>query len=125
MSYITEMFPTEWTTDVLILRDDGRNKYGSNKSEVPHHKERSCLVGPATTKDLQDFIDAPREYVTLSGAPNMDIKPTDRIMVPRGHGMTGIYRVNGRVAFWPLGTSVPLSWVRDLTDDDQEVFDAH
>ena len=111
---ITGKFRRHWKCAVRVLRDGGQDKYGNNLPEVKH-VVADCLVAPSSTKDLQDFSERPRTGATLYGPVAMDVRPSDRVVVPAPHPMAAVYKVGGDPGFWPMGTTVPLDRVRDLT----------
>lgn len=97
-------YPPEWRCDVTVVRG-GRDEDG-NPIPPSRHVVTDCVIGPRATKDPIDRSDVPDTGVTLYGPPRMDVRSTDRIEVPDGHFMPGVYEVDGTPGFWPLGTEV-------------------
>lgn len=118
---ITQMFPPEWQCEAIVLRDGGRDDRGNNLPETTHTVPH-CLVGQSITDNIIDRADDPEGQNSLYAPVGADFIATDRVIVPPGHFMQGLYRVDGQPGSWPLGTVVKLAYVRKLTTKEVETY---
>lgn len=105
---IVNAFPAEWRTDVIVHRG-GRDPMGNPLPDQQTPLE-DCLVGPRPTADPLDRSDVVDAKIVLYRDPDpaFTFRSTDRIEVPAGHRMAGLWAVDGRPGEWPLGAEVGL-----------------
>ncbi|GAP53711.1 hypothetical protein AHiyo6_02760 [Arthrobacter sp. Hiyo6] len=104
---LVKRFPKSWRTDVVVLRGGGRDAKGNPLPglEIP---VRDCLVGSRATADPLDHSDVASSTAVLYRDPGFTFLPADRIRVPDGARMAGLWAVDGRPGEWPDGVEVGL-----------------
>lgn len=106
---LVRWFPKSWLVSVVVLRSGGRDAKG-NPLPVVEIPLDNCLLGPRSTHDPVDRSDAvsakPALFRDLD--PNFTFLSTDRIRVPDGARMAGVWEVDGLPSEWPMGVEVPL-----------------
>lgn len=104
---IVRRFPKEWRTDVTVIRGGGRDAKGNTlpSQEIPL---RNCLIGPRATTEPLDRSDVTSATAVLYRDPGFTFLPSDRIRVPEGARMAGLWAVDGRPGEWPQGVEVGL-----------------
>ena len=94
-------FP-QWACDVTV-------KGGRGKTQ-PDRVLPRVLVTPASSTDDEGFteatIDVADMFLVVPG--QVPPKSTDRVLVPEGHPMSGLFQVEGDPDPWPLGVHVGL-----------------
>lgn len=107
---LIQAFPKEWRCDVTVKRSGGKDANGdpTPTQDIPLE---DVLVGPVDSSNPVDRSEFPDTSAVLCGGPGIDIRSTDRVIVPVGHLMNGTYQVEGDPGFWPLGTQVNLKRV--------------
>jgi hypothetical protein len=99
--------PSSWLTSVTVLRGGGRDAKG-NPLPTQEITVTRCLVGPRSTADPVDRSDVTDGKAILYRGPGFTFMSTDRIVVPDGARMAGVWSVDGRPAEWPYGSEVGL-----------------
>jgi hypothetical protein len=101
------MVPKSWLTNVIVLRNGGRDAKGNPRPavEIPVSK---CLIGARSTADPVDQSDGIDGKAVLYRGPGFRFLSTDRIRVPDGALMAGEWSVDGRPGEWPFGSEVGL-----------------
>jgi len=104
---LVRRFPKSWRTDVTVIRGGGRDAKGNPlpSQEIPL---RDCLIGARATSDPVDRSDVTSSTAVLYRDPGFTFLPADRIRVPAGARMAGLWSVDGRPAEWPDGWEVGL-----------------
>ena len=100
-------FPKSWLTYVTVLRGGGRDAKG-NPLPPTEIMVTGCLVAPRATADPVDRADVVNSTAVLYRDPGFTFLPDDRIRVPAGARMAGMWSVDGRVGDWPHGVEVGL-----------------
>jgi hypothetical protein len=101
-------FPRSWRTDVVVLRGGGRDAKGNPlpEAEIPRP---GVLVGARSTAEplgRSDVTD--NKAVLYDGDTTFAYLSTDRVRVPAGSRMAGVWAVDGRPSEWPYGSEVGL-----------------
>lgn len=104
---LVKRFPKSWRTDVVVLRGGGRDAKGNPlpSIEVP---VKDCLIGPRATEEPLDRSDVTSATAVLYRDPGFTFRPADRVRVPEGSRMAGLWAVDGRPGEWPHGVEVGL-----------------
>jgi hypothetical protein len=104
---LVKRFPKSWLTDVTVLRGGGKDAKGNPIAplEIP---VTGCLIAPRATADPIDRSDVVSSTAVLYRDPGFIFLPTDRIRVPVGSRMGGLWAVDGRPGEWPHGSEVGL-----------------
>jgi len=104
---IVKRFPKSYRTDVTVIRGGGRDAKGNPlpSQEIPL---RNCIMAPRATSDPVDRSDVTSSTAVLYRDPGFTFLPADRIRVPVGARMAGMWSVDGRPAEWPDGWEVGL-----------------
>lgn len=104
---IVKRFPKEWRTDVTVIRGGGRDAKGNPlpAQEIPL---RNCLIAPRATAEPLDRSDVTSSTAVLYRDPGFTFLPADRVRVPTGARMAGVWAVDGRPGEWPHGVEVGL-----------------
>lgn len=105
---ILKRFPKSWRTDAVVVRSGGRDKKGNPlpEQEIPR---RDVLLGPRATADPVDRSDVVTATAVLyDGDTTFAYLSTDRIRIPDGARMAGVWSVDGRPGEWPYGSEVGL-----------------
>jgi hypothetical protein len=106
MSILTR-FPKSWLTSVTVLRGGGKDAKG-NPLPTQEIELTKCLVAPRATADPVDRSDVVASTAVLYRGPGFTFLPADRIRVPLGSRMAGMWSVDGRPGEWPYGSEVGL-----------------
>lgn len=109
MAGIVNSFPADWRTDVVVLRSGGRDAKG-NPLPVEEIPVKDCLIGPRNTSESNDFsmVASTEMAIYRDPDPVFSFHATDRIRVPEGQRMAGVWAVDGRPLEYPLGVHVPI-----------------
>lgn len=101
-----DRLPESWFTDVTVLRSGGRDPKGNPMpdTEIP---VAHCLVAPRSTSDPVDRSDVVETREVLYHK-DFVFFVSDKIRVPKGARMAGLWAVDGRPAEWPFGVEVGL-----------------
>jgi len=99
--------PKSWLTDVTVIRGGGRDAKGNPLPTVELQVSR-CLIAPRATADPVDRSDVTDNTAVLYRGPGFTFLSTDRVRVPDGRPMAGVWAVEGRPGEWPFGTEVGL-----------------
>lgn len=104
---LVKRFPKSWRTDVTVIRGGGRDAKGNPLPpvEIP---VRDCLIGSRATADPLDRSEVVNSTAVLYRDPGFTFLPSDRIRVPEGARMAGLWAVDGRPGEWPQGVEVGL-----------------
>lgn len=100
---------TKWKTDIVLVRSAGRDAKGNPLPET-RSPVKACLVAPrATSEPLArgDLVDA-AAVLYREEEDGLDFLSKDRIEVPEGARMAGVWSVEGRPKLWPFGWEVAL-----------------
>lgn len=106
---IVTRFPASWRTSFTILRGGGRDKFTNplpeSEIEVPHG-----LIAPRVSTEQDDFSDLADATAVLycDLTPGLSFSNTDRIRIPEGSRLAGIWSIVGRPGEWPFGWEVGL-----------------
>lgn len=103
----TRFMLRSWLVDVVVLRGGGRDAKGNPlpATEIP---VTGCLIAPRATSEPLDRSDVVSSTAVLYRAPGFRFLPADRIRVPNGARMEGLWAVEGRPGEWPHGWEVGL-----------------
>lgn len=104
---LVKRFPKSWLTSVTVLRGGGKDAKG-NPLPVTEIVVSGCLLAPRATADPLDRSDVVSSTAVLYRDPGFTFMPNDRIRVPVGSRMTGLWSVDGRPGEWPHGSEVGL-----------------
>ena len=99
---IVGMFPKSWRSDATVVRSGGRDSKGNPlpDTELPI---TDVLIAPRATNDPLDRSDVlTSENVVYHNS--FVFLPTDKLRIPAGNRMAGLWRVDGRTEEWPMGT---------------------
>jgi hypothetical protein len=99
--------PKSWLVDVTVLRGGGRDAKG-NPLPTIELAVTKCLIAPRATADPVDRSDVVDNTAVLYRGPGFTFMSTDRIRVPAGARMAGVWAVEGRPGEWPFGSEVGL-----------------
>lgn len=104
---LVKRFPKSWRTDVVVIRGGGRDAKGNPlpSQEIP---VRDCLIAPRATAEPLDRSDVTSSTAVLYRDPGFTFLPADRVRVPTGARMAGVWAVDGRPGEWPDGVEVGL-----------------
>jgi hypothetical protein len=104
---LVKRFPKSWRTDVVVIRGGGRDAKGNPlpSQEIP---VRDCLIAPRATAEPLDRSDVTSSTAVLYRDPGFTFLPADRVRVPAGARMAGVWAVDGRPGEWPDGVEVGL-----------------
>lgn len=106
---VTSMFPADWRVVATVKRGGGKDRWG-NVTPPTTHLVPDCLVGEATSDEVQQFSEVARLDAVLLGPVAADVKNTDVIDTPAcAWAPARKWRVAGHVLHTPLGTKVPLT----------------
>ena len=99
--------PKSWLVEVDVLRGGGRDAKG-NPLPTVEINVTGCLIGPRATSDPVDRSDLVDSKAVMYRGPGFTFLSTDRIRVPHGARMAGMWAVEGRPGEWPFGSEVGL-----------------
>lgn len=104
---VVKRFLKSWRVDVTVIRGGGRDAKGNPlpSQEIPLH---NCIIAPRATADPVDRSDVTSSTAVLYRDPGFTFLPSDRIRVPDGARMAGLWAVDGRPGEWPDGWEVGL-----------------
>lgn len=103
--------PASWLTSATILRGGGRDPKG-NPLPVTEVALDRCLVAGRSTEDPVDRSEVTDGKAVMYTDPGVVVLHSDRVRIPEGARMAGVWAVDGRPSEWPFGVEVGL--VRDL-----------
>lgn len=104
---LVKRFPKSWLTTVTVLRGGGKDPKG-NPLPTQEIAVSGCLMAPRATADPVDRSAVVSLTAVLYRDPGFTFMPTDRIRVPNGARMSGLWAVDGRPGEWPHGSEVGL-----------------
>lgn len=99
---IIDRFPASWRTAGVVLRSGGKDPKGNPLPDVELPLS-DVLIAPRATADPLDRSDATTAE-TVIYHNTFVFQPTDKIRIPVGARMAGLWRVDGRTEEWPMGT---------------------
>ena len=106
---VVSLLPPEWRVTVTVVRGGGVDRFGK---PVPRseHTVSNCLIGEATTEEVEAFSEVASLDAVLSAPVMADFRSTDAVNSPKSAWAPARkWRVSGHPRFTPLGTKVPLS----------------
>ena len=104
---LVKRFPRSWRVDVVVIRGGGRDAKG-NPLPAIEIAVNDCLIGARATADPLDRADISSSTAVLYRDPGFTFLPSDRIRVPEGARMAGLWAVDGRPGEWPDGWEIGL-----------------
>lgn len=92
-------------TTITVIRRPGKDRFGDPLPGPPvTFQIGGCRFAPSVTSEAHDGVNQVRVGAAVYGPPDMDVLPTDQIVV---YGKT--YEVDGDPEVWgSFGTVVPV-----------------
>lgn len=97
----------KWLTPVTVITTGGRDDNGDILPDTSYVQE-DCLISLRTTSDPTDRSSVNTGEAVLYAPLSISISTTDRIEVPEGGYLPGLWAVDGQPMRWPLGYEIPL-----------------
>lgn len=106
---VTSLFPADWRMTVTVKRGGGFDRWGNPLPAVTH-EIADCLIGEASSEELEQFSDVSSLDGVLYAPVAADVVNTDSLDSPAtAYSPARSWRVAGHAMFTPLGTKVPLT----------------
>ena len=99
---IVSRFPKSWLCDAVILRSGGKDAKSNPLPDI-EIPVTELLISPRQSADPLDRSDRVVADVAIYHDTQVFL-PTDKVRIPEGKRMAGLWRVDGRTEEWPMGT---------------------